>query len=71
MANPRAQSPAAVPSGDQPKTYRVNTGTVAFIPFVATSIDEAIEYVRQNQNPDYAGRRWLQVKKDGVFVWIT
>jgi hypothetical protein len=58
-------------SNDQPRTYRVNTGTVAFIPFTAASIEEAIEYVQKNQNSNYAGRRWLQIMENGVFVWVT
>jgi hypothetical protein len=70
VANHSCPSPAAAPSGDQSKTYRANTGSVAFVPFTANSIEEAIEYVRQNQNPNYAGRRWLRVKENGMFVWI-
>ena len=71
MANPSSPSPTATPSGDQPRTHRVNTGRLAFIPFTAGSIEEAVEYVRQNQNPHYAGRRWLQVLEKGVFSWVT
>jgi hypothetical protein len=52
-------------------TYRVNTGTAVFRPFTAHSVEEACEYVRQHQNSLYAGRRWLQVLKDGVYVWVT
>jgi hypothetical protein len=63
--------PTAPASGDQPRTYRVNTGRIAFVPFTANSIDEAIEYVRQHQNPDYAAGRWLQVLDNGVYVWAT
>jgi len=71
MANPSSQRPAVEPSVDQPKTWRVNTGTVAFVPFTANSIDEAIEYVRRHQNPLYAGRRWLQVLIGGTYAWVT
>jgi hypothetical protein len=62
-----------VPHGSdgQPETYRINTGTAAFRPFTAHSVEEACDYVRQHQNPHYAGRRWLQVLKDGVYVWVT
>jgi hypothetical protein len=70
MSNPPRPCPAIASTG-QSRTYRINTGKVAFVPFTANSIDEATEYIRQNQNPHYAGRRWLQVLENGVFVWVT
>ena len=57
------------PVDDQAKTYRVNTGKVTFVPFTANSIQEAIEYVRRNQNAHYAGRRWPRVKAK-MFAWL-
>jgi hypothetical protein len=54
-------------SADPPKSYRVNTGKVVFVPFTASSIEETMEFVRQSHNQHYAGRRWLQVKENGVF----
>jgi uncharacterized membrane protein len=71
MANPSSQRPTVEPFADQPKTYRVNTGSVAFVPFTANSVEDAIEYVRQNQNPHYAAARWLQVLQGGAYVWVT
>jgi hypothetical protein len=40
VANHSSPPPAAAPSRDQSKTYRVNTGEVAFVPFIANSIEE-------------------------------
>ena len=71
MADPSIHRPAVAPSADETRTYRINTGSAAFVPFAAHSVEDAIEYVRRNQNPHYAAARWLQVLKDGAFVWVT
>jgi hypothetical protein len=56
---------------DEPaETYRVCNGSLVFRPFTASSIEEACEYVRQHQNPDWAAPRWLQVLRNGTFVWV-
>ena len=51
MPEPSGKYPIVCPSGSGPQTYRVNAGTVAFVPFGADSIEEACEYLRQNRNP--------------------
>lgn len=71
MANPSSPFSVAAPSTDQSKTYRVNTGRVAFVPFTANSIEEAVEHVRRHQNPHHAARRWLRVLENGVFAWVS
>ena len=71
MVNPPNLNPMVGPFDGRPHTYRVNTGRVAFVPFTADSIEEACNYVRQNQNPHYAAARWLQVLQNGAFVWVT
>jgi hypothetical protein len=66
-----ADLPSHHSAGRQPRTWRVNTGRVVFVPFTANSIEEACEYVRQHQNSDYAAPRWLQVMENDRFVWAT
>jgi hypothetical protein len=69
--HPRTSAKASIPPADQPGIFRVNTGTVAFVPFTANSVEEACQYVRRHQNPDYAAARWLQIRENGVYVWVT
>jgi hypothetical protein len=71
MANAPGQNPMISRFDGHPHTWRVNTGRIAFVPFTAKSIEEACDYVRQNQNPNYSAARWLQVLENGVFVWVT
>jgi hypothetical protein len=71
MANAPGQNPIVGRLDGTPHTYRVNTGTVTFVPFTANSAAEACDYVRRHQNPDHAAARWLQILQDGVFVWLT
>jgi hypothetical protein len=54
----------------QPLTYRVNTGETTFKPFEAASVEEACAYVRDNQHPNYAFPKWLQVVRNGGWVWV-
>lgn len=54
MTNALGQAPVVGPFDGCPNTYRVNTGTGASLPFTANSIEEAMEYVRQHQKPNYA-----------------
>ena len=71
MASPPSRHPILGPRDGHPHIWRVNTGTLAFVPFTVNSLEEACEYVRRNQNPHYAAARWLQILKDGAFVWVT
>jgi hypothetical protein len=71
MANAANQNPVIGRFDGHPHTYRVNTGSQVFVPFTANSVEAACEYVRHNQNPAYAAARWLQIRQDGAFVWVT
>jgi hypothetical protein len=71
VASPPNRHPGPGTYDGHPHTWRVNTGTVAFVPFTANSLEEACEYVRRHQNRHYAAARWLQILEDGAYVWVT